>query len=168
MALIIYQKIRQNILIPLKIIPKHGLSDENLSLSITLGIIAGVFPVLGGTTVIGFVFLAAMRQNLATVQAINWLLAPIQLLTIIPFIRLGTSILQKIPARITLTQLVQAFEPGLWTGLKNLGQLHLYGVMAWGMIALPTGFALYYLLLALFRYISKRGLQSRKEISELV
>jgi uncharacterized protein (DUF2062 family) len=153
------QKIRQRILIPLRIIPKHGMSDEKLSLSITIGIVSGIFPVIGGTTAVGFLLLAAMRQNLATVQAINWIIAPIQLLSIIPFMRFGSWLLQRDTIHVTLNQIVNAFNPGLWSGLKTLGMLHIYAVLGWIVVGLPIGFVLYYLLLALFQLISKRKYQ---------
>jgi len=150
-----YQKIRHKILIPLRIIPKQGLSDEKIALSITLGIISGMFPVIGGTTAVSLVLLAAFRQNLATVQALNWIMSPFQLLSIIPFMRTGSWILQKSPVRITLNQIILAFEPGVWAGLKNLGILHLYAVLAWLVIVLPAGLVLYYVFLFIFRYFSR-------------
>ena len=147
MAFSIFQKIKRNILVPLKLIPNKGLSNEKISLSITIGIVTGMFPVIGGTTVIGLVMLAVLRQNLAIVQAINWIIAPVQLILIIPFMRLGAEILQQHPVQITLKQIVAAFEPGYWEGIKNLSLLHLYGVIGWILLALPVSFLLYYFLL---------------------
>ncbi len=159
----IYQKIRHKILIPLRIIPKEGLSDNKLALSITLGIISGMFPVIGGTTAVSLILLAAFRQNLATVQAMNWIMSPFQLLSIIPFMRLGSWILQRSPVRITLHQIIQAFEPGIWSGLKNLGILHIYAVLAWLLIALPAGLVLNFIFLSFFRYFSRR-----KEVDNII
>jgi uncharacterized protein (DUF2062 family) len=152
----IYQKIRHKILIPLRIIPKEGLSNEKLALSITLGILSGMFPVIGGTTAVGLMMLAVLRQNLVTVQAVSWIVSPFQLLSIIPLMRLGSWILQKSPVRITLNQIILAFEPGIWAGLKNLGILHIYAVLAWLLIALPAGIVFNFIFLFFFRYFSRK------------
>ncbi len=151
-----YNKFRNKILIPFKVIPKEGLSNEKIAMSLTIGVVSGFFPVVGGTTAIGFALLMIMKQNIAVVQAVNWIMAPLQLVTVIPFMRLGSSVFMKDHVSITIRQIVHAFEPGFWSGLKTVGMLHFYGVLAWTIIALPAGFLVYFLVIMLLRFIQKR------------
>jgi uncharacterized protein (DUF2062 family) len=161
---ILFRKFRQKVLIPFKIIPKDGLSNQKIALSVTIGIVSGIFPVIGGTTAVGLLLLAAMKQNLVTVQAVSWLMSPIQLLSIIPFMRTGAWILHKSPVHITLNQIMLAFEPGWWMGLKNLGILHLYAALAWAVFALPAGFVLYYSALAITSLMNRKKLVPVEEL----
>lgn len=161
---ILYNKFRQKVLIPFKIIPKEGLSTEKIALSVTLGILSGIFPVIGATTAVGLLLLAALKQNLVTVQAVSWFMSPIQLLSIIPFMRAGAWILHKSPVHITLNQIMLAFEPGWWIGLKNLGILHLYAALAWVVFALPAGFVLYYIALGITSLINRKKLVPVEEL----
>lgn len=168
MAFILYQKFRQKILIPLRIIPKDGLTPEKLAFSITIGILSGMFPVIGGTTAVGLLLLAIFRQNLVTAQAVSWLMSPFQLVSIIPFMRSGAWILHESPVQITLGQILRAFEPSWWDGLKNLGLLHLYAVLAWALISIPAGFILYYLILSIYNIILRRKLPATSKVTESI
>ena len=97
-----------------------------------------------------------MKQNIAVVQTVNWIMAPLQLVTVIPFMRLGSSVFMKDHVRITIRQIVHAFEPGFWSGLKTVGMLHIYGVIAWTVIAVPAGFLVYFLIIIVLRFFQKR------------
>ena len=145
--------VKNKILIPFKIIPRQGISSKKLALSFTIGIVAGSFPVIGLTSVVSLLFLVVLKQNFTIVQAMNWIVAPIQLLLIIPFMRLGAIVLFKDNLSITLGNIIKAFEPGLWEGLKTVGLLHIYAVLGWTIIAIPSGIVVYYLFFFLFRYL---------------
>lgn len=159
----LFDKVKHKILIPFKIIPRQGLSSEKLALSFTIGIIGGSFPVIGLTSAVSLLFLMLLKQNFTIVQAMNWIAAPIQLVMIIPFMRLGAIVLFKDNLSITLGHIIKAFEPGTWEGLKTVGLLHLYGMLGWIIIALPAGVILYFFFFFLFSYL-KRVKQSAKAL----
>lgn len=66
-----------------------ALDRRKVALAIGLGILWGVFPMLGTTTGLCTVSGLFLRLNLALINAVNYLLYPIQLLLIIPFMKLG-------------------------------------------------------------------------------
>jgi len=150
----IIEPIKKRILIPFKIIPREGLTPEKVALSVTIGIVSGLFPVIGFTTLLSLTLTAAFRQNFALVQSVNWLLSLVQVLLIIPLMRMGASLLNQQNVRITLGQMKQAFQSGILDGLQTIGIFHLYGIMAWCITVLPAGAFSYYALLLVFR---KRG-----------
>jgi uncharacterized protein (DUF2062 family) len=143
--------IKNRILIPFKIIPRDGLAPEKLALSVTIGIVSGLFPVIGFTTMLSLLLTAAFRQNLALVQTVNWTMSLLQLLLIIPLMRMGASILDHQAFRITIGQIEQAFQPGILEGLQTIGIFHLYGILAWSILAIPVGTFSYFTLLIAFR-----------------
>lgn len=147
----IFEPIKNRILIPFRIIPKEGFTPEKLALSVTIGIVAGLFPVIGFTTLLGLALTAAFRQNIALVQSVSWLLSLVQLLLIIPLMRMGALLWDQQNIHITLGQMELAFQPGILSGLETIGIFHLYGILAWIILAIPSGAFSYYALLMVFR-----------------
>ena len=54
---------------------RQGLTTEKVALSLAFGIVLGVFPILGSTTILCAV--AALIFRLTTIQLVNYLLYPI-------------------------------------------------------------------------------------------
>lgn len=147
----IAESIKERILIPFRLLPKEGLAPEKVAFSLTIGIISGLFPVIGLTTVISIVLTLLFRQNLLIVQSVQWLLALVQVFLIIPFMRLGAFLLNHDVVHITIKQINHAFQPGVVSGLKTVGMFHLYGVFSWIILAIPAGIIFYYSFLAVFQ-----------------
>lgn len=136
---------------PFKLVPKAGLSPKKLALSVTIGIVSGLFPVFGATTLVSLLLTAIFRQNLLIVQSVQWLLAIFQVVLIIPFMRAGAYLLNQPDFLIGIAQIKQAFEPGLLTGIKTLGVYHTYAILSWTIISIPFGIVLYVSFLVIFR-----------------
>ena len=119
MASKIVGSIRNRILIPFRHIPKDGLSPAKIAFSITLGILAGIFPVIGGTSLLGLLLAAAFRQNLFVVQSVQWLLAVVQNILIVPFMKFRACELNIQPLHINIEQIKIAFQPGNIRAYKN-------------------------------------------------
>jgi uncharacterized protein (DUF2062 family) len=131
-----------------------------LALSISIGIIGGAFPVLGLASYICLLLTLSLKQNIIIVQVVNWLVYPIQILLLIPFMKLGNAIFGGGDITLTFHQVVIAFQSGILNGIKLIGIISLYGIIAWVVIAIPTLFILYSLFLLLFRNIKKIKLKT--------
>lgn len=131
--------IRTKILIPFRLFPKEGLTPEKLAFSITIGLVAGLFPVIGATTLISLLLAMLFRQNLLIVQSVQWIVAVIQILLIIPFMQMGAYILSDHSVHISMQQISLAFQPGIVSGIKTVGILHLYAILTWTLLAIPGG-----------------------------
>lgn len=156
----ILKQYSSRILTPVSNIRKQGFSSETLALSISIGIIGGAFPVLGLASYMCLLLTLTFRQNIIIVQVINWLVYPIQILLLIPFMKLGNAIFGGSDMTLTFHQVVVAFQSGILNGLKLIGIISLYGVIAWVVIAIPALFILYSLFLFLFRNIKKIKLKT--------
>jgi hypothetical protein len=98
------------------------------------------------------------RQNLLVVQSVQWILALVQVLLIIPFMQFGAYILNVHAFHINMAQINHAFQPGLISGLKTVGIFHLYGILTWFILIIPASAVLYYGLLLIFQRKSKKVL----------
>jgi len=150
MPINIIESFTNKILIPFRLVPKDGLTAEKLALSITIGIISGIFPVIGMTTFISLVLTMLFRQNLLVVQSVQWILALFQVLLIIPFMQFGAYLLSQ-NVHISMLQINNAFHHGVMSGIKTVGIFHLYAILTWLILALPAAAVSYYSLLAVFQ-----------------
>jgi uncharacterized protein (DUF2062 family) len=151
MAFRIVEIITNKILIPFRLLPKEGLSPDKLAFSITIGIISGVFPVIGATTILSLLLTMAFRQNLLVVQSVQWVLALAQLLLIIPFMQLGAHILHQQAIPVTINQINLAFQPGILSGIKTIGIFHLYAILTWLLLSIPASTISFFTLRAAFQ-----------------
>ena len=151
MAAKIIENFTNKVLIPFRLVPKDGLSPEKLAFSITIGLLAGLFPVFGATTLLSLLLTFIFRQNLMVVQSVQWIMAVFQVLMIIPFMRLGVWLLNQPEILINIDQIKMAFQPGLLQGIRTMGIFHLFGIVGWIVISLPSGSLIYFGLLKFFR-----------------
>ncbi|MFZ4546715.1 MAG: DUF2062 domain-containing protein [Bacteroidales bacterium] len=147
----IVDSIKDKVLIPFRLVPADGLTPEKIAFSITIGILSGIFPVIGLTTILSLLLTLLFRQNLLVVQSVQWVMALFQVLLIIPFIRFGAFLLNHQALHINIEQIKLAFEPGILNGLKTIGILHLYGIFTWSIIAIPLGVISYLVFLFVFK-----------------
>jgi uncharacterized protein (DUF2062 family) len=140
---------------------QQGLSPTALAWSSTIGLLLGVLPVIGVSTLVMTFISWRFRLNLAIMLSISYLIYPLQLLLIIPYIRLGEWLLGAPQLPLSMPKLQQAFQSDFWSGLASLGVANLHAALAWLLLALPTGTALYLALLLIFKRFSlkkiKRG-----------
>jgi uncharacterized protein (DUF2062 family) len=154
----IFESVRHKILIPFRLVPEEGLSPEKLAFSVTLGIVSGIFPVIGLTTLLSIVLTMLFRQNLLVVQSVQWILALVQVLLIIPFMQFGAYILNVHAFHINMAQINHAFQPGMLSGIKTVGIFHLYGILTWLILSIPASIVSYFGLLFIFQRKSKKVL----------
>jgi len=70
---------------------KCGIAPRQLAFTLALGFAIGCIPLLGVTTGICALFAILLRLNMPAIQAANWLAMPLQVVLLIPFLRLACS-----------------------------------------------------------------------------
>jgi uncharacterized protein (DUF2062 family) len=129
---------------------RQGLTPHKLAMTCALGVILGIFPVFGITTILCFAVAIAFRLNIPVIQLVNYLVAPIQLLFIIPFIKIGTILFHLNPFPYDSDQLIDLFKNDFFLLLKEVGMALLLGIGVWASFSVPLFFVLYYLFFLLF------------------
>ena len=74
----------------LKTLLQTGMSVQKISLCIAFGIVLGIFPVLGATTLLCAVAAFILRLNLPAIQVVNYVVYPLQIFLLVPFYILGS------------------------------------------------------------------------------
>ena len=121
---------------------RQGMKPEDVSLTISLGLTLGTFPVLGSTTLLCTSAAAALRLNVPLIMLVNYFAYPIQLLLYIPLLLLGASLLDSSIQTLTLPGVYQMLSADLWGSIQRLFWANLGAVLIWGSVAAPSGFFL--------------------------
>lgn len=141
---------------------KQGISPEKLSLSMALGAVIGTFPVLGSTTLICTAVAIVLRLNLPAIQLANYLVYPLQIILIIPFISLGAILFQVEPPPLSVQELSALFQENFWGTIASFFDTILHAIIAWLLVFTPVFPIVYYGLVPIFKRfkIAQPGMSS--------
>ncbi|WP_396127143.1 DUF2062 domain-containing protein [Edaphobacter bradus] len=87
----------RRIALPVLAMLRMGASPERLAWSLAAGIVIGINPLIGSTTILCFAAAFVFRLNIAASQLGNHIVYPLQILLVVPFIRLGSLVFHTTP-----------------------------------------------------------------------
>jgi uncharacterized protein (DUF2062 family) len=138
--------LRRRFLEPVLLQFQHGANADKLALSLAMGVALGVFPVLGVTTVLCAVAATWLRLNQVAIQAVNYLVYPLQLALYIPFLRLGARLFGSPPVASSLAQIQAEMRADLGRAIGAYASANLRAIAVWALLA-PALMALLHLAL---------------------
>jgi uncharacterized protein (DUF2062 family) len=126
--------LRKRLLDPILTLLTQGVTAEKIALSITIGAIVGVFPVMGTTTVLCTAAAAALRLNLVAVHTIHYAMTPVQILLIIPFVRVGEWVVRAPKQPLSITESMALIKQGALNALIVLWDATWHAMVGWFLI----------------------------------
>jgi hypothetical protein len=102
--------------------------------------------VLGVSTPALTVIALWRRLNLAAIQLVSWLIAPLQLAMIIPFMRIGEKLLGAPPQPLTIEAGMEILGEGALHAIVTLWDAIVHAAAGWMLIG-PAGIYVLYRLL---------------------
>lgn len=129
----------------------QGVTPRRLALTLALGFAIGCIPVVGIPTALCALLALALRLNLPAIQAANYLVMPLQLVLIVPFVKLG--------GRLTSSGANHAatagslMNPSPLNLLSQLGSITGHAMLAWFVIAVPAVLLMTLMLTVVLRRI---------------
>jgi uncharacterized protein (DUF2062 family) len=136
---------------PLVALLRQGISPAKLARSVALGLVCGLVPVLGVSTVLCGVLALALRLSLPATQLVNYLVTPLQLLLIIPQLRFGEWLVGAPAFPVTLESGMALLARGPLNAITVLGTAIVHATLAWLVLAPPAAFLLFRIFAAVFR-----------------
>ncbi len=130
---------------------KMGISPEKLALSLALGATIGIIPVLGVTTILCAGLAVVFRINPVSIQMVNYLVYPLQLVLFIPLLSFGQSLTSGPEVPQTIGEIITVFKSDWLMGLKLFGLANLWALLIWALLSLPLGLTLYLVFRNVFR-----------------
>jgi len=113
---------------------RQGISPQRLALTLALGFAIGCVPVVGITTAMCVAVALTLRLNLPVIQVANWAAMPLQMVLIVPFVRLGGRLFSSGPP-LNASALLHRSPLSM---ISQLGGITLHALAAWLLIAVPA------------------------------
>lgn len=137
-----------------KAVLQQGLAPEQLALTICLGAAVGTLPIIWGTTLLCVALASRFGLNQAALQAVNYLVYPLQLALFFPLFRLGEKFLPWGPS-VSAEVLKSALHGRFAETATLLGWATIKAVGAWLVTIPPLALLLYPLLVKSLRRRNK-------------
>ncbi len=125
---------------------RQGITPEKIAQAVALASVLAVFPVIGSTTLLCAGAATWLRLNLPLMQLVNYVLYPLQLALLIPFMSVGTRFF-SLPALPPLTQLLKLVASDPWGAIGIFWPATLSGIGAWLLVSPVVAVAIYAILL---------------------
>lgn len=145
----------KSLIAKITILFKQGLTPKELSKSIIVSGLISTIPILGVSTFMITALSLKTKLNLPVMIALSYLMWPIQVLMIIPFIRLGQFIFSAPSNHHSVEEIISSFQSSFFGTLSHLSFELLCGFGGWLLTAVPVAIGIYWVSLLFFK--AKKG-----------
>jgi len=144
-------RFQDRVWVPMLRMLRHGLSPEGLAWSLAVGLAFGIIPLFGTSTALCAGAAVTLRLNQPAMQMANYLAYPLQVVLLIPFIRLGERLFQAPHLPLSLAVIQEAVKADAWGALSAFWTSLWHASVAWLLVVpLPT-VLLAWILIPVFR-----------------
>jgi uncharacterized protein (DUF2062 family) len=133
-----------------------GITAEKVALSLALGVVLGVFPVLGSTTMLCALAALALQLNLPAIQIVNYFVYPLQVSLLIPFFRLGERLFRSPHMPLSVSQIYAMIHANMGDAIRSLWTTTWHAIVAWSLVAPLCAGVLYMILVPALRRVARR------------
>lgn len=133
---------------------KQGLTPIQLTQSILVSALISIIPILGVSTFLLTVLSIKRKLNLPIMIAISYIMWPIQLLMIIPFVNIGEFIFSIPQSNHSAQEIIASFQESFFGTLSRLSFELLCGFGGWLLTAVPFFTLVYFVSITIFKLIS--------------
>ncbi len=123
---------------------RQGTTPRKLAVTCALGFVMGIFPIFGVTTLLCLGAAVWLKLNVPVIQLVNFVVAPVQILLMIPFIKAGGYVFQLDPLPLKYEELLALFSTDLWLLIREAGLALLTAIGIWALLAVPLFFLVFY------------------------
>lgn len=151
----------KNILNPLKEAIQSGITPEGLALSLSLGVVGGLFPIIGLTVALCVILAFIFKVNPLIIQVANFVVMPLELILIPSMVNIGRFLLGRYNYNSQLEPFnvngaIQGLQNDFVATIISFGPDLAAAVFAWSLISPVIAFILYILLTPLCRILIRK------------
>jgi uncharacterized protein (DUF2062 family) len=154
--LIRHHWLRRRVIVPILELLRQGVTPEKLALSLAIGMALGCAPILGATTLVAFVICYATELNPVAMQLTNYLMYPVQIVLLIPFIRAGEMLFHARHLRLSAAQIEHLFHTSFGLAVHILWTAIWHALTVWLFVAPVLVVVLYAILVPVLRHSAAR------------
>ena len=145
--------LERKIVKPIAALLRQGISHEKIALSIAIGTALGIFPILGATTVLCTLAALVLRLNLPAIQLVNFVVYPLQLFLLVPFLQVGGWLFGNQQFSKIGNEIIDLIRNDVWGSFGVLWDLTVYAVVLWLIVSPLITITLYGVLKPALRKI---------------
>jgi uncharacterized protein (DUF2062 family) len=127
--------VQRRVVKPLLDLLRMGATPERLAWSIAVGVLIGINPVLGSTTVLAIVVASAFRLNYVASQVGNHIVYPLQLLLFPGWIAMGSVLFRTQGLKLGRRELLLTAKHHPWQKTKDLWMWEWHALVVWAFAA---------------------------------
>ncbi|MGD0446311.1 MAG: DUF2062 domain-containing protein [Edaphobacter sp.] len=125
----------RRVALPILALLRMGASPEKLAWSIAAGLLIGINPILGSTTVLCLAIAFVFRLNVAASQIGNHVVYPLEIVLIIPFINAASRIFRTEPMPLSANELLHAAREHPLALTRRLWLWEWHAFLLWVILA---------------------------------
>jgi uncharacterized protein (DUF2062 family) len=125
----------RRVALPILALLRMGASPEKLAWSIAAGLLIGINPILGSTTLLCLAIAFVFRLNVAASQIGNHIVYPLELILIIPFIHAASRIFHSEPMPLSANELLHAAREHPLALTQQLWLWEWHAFLLWAILA---------------------------------
>jgi len=141
--------LHRRVIAPVKQQLWQGVTPGRLALSLALGVVISVMPLLGITTVVALALSVAFRLNHVAMVAANYAAYPLQILLFIPFFQAGAWLTGGPPVPFSVEQIQKELAVGIWSTVVRYADANARALGAWLLFAPLATWLLYAIFIRL-------------------
>ena len=123
--------VQRRVVKPVMDLLRMGATPERLAWSIAAGVLIGINPVLGSTTVLALAVASAFRLNYVASQVGNHLVYPLELLLFPVWIALGSRLFGTVGLKLGRHELMLEVKHHPWQTTKALWTWEWHALVVW-------------------------------------
>lgn len=127
---------QRRVLEPIRTVFTQGVTPDRVALTIAVATACSLLPFLGLTTVLNLVVGLCLKMNQPIMQALNYLLGPVQVAMIVIYVRMGEKIWRAPAIPISISELLKSFRAHPWEFIQTFGWTGIHAATAW-LLSVP-------------------------------
>ena len=145
--------LRRKVRDPLVAELRQGATPEAVSAAVVVSFAIAIVPFIGVTTLLCLLAGRLFRLNHVVMQIINHTAFPLQVLLIVPFVRLGETLSGARHFALTPKAIIDEFNRSIPDFLEKFWLTGLHGLIGWAVTVPLTCWLLHFFLRATFRKV---------------
>ena len=122
-------------MLPILALLRMGATPQRLAWSIAVGVVIGLNPVVGTTTVLCLAVAVALRLNIVAAQIANHAMFPFELALVLPFIRLGSWVFRTSAMPLSAAVFLQDARTGPVALVRLIWMWEWHALLVWVLFA---------------------------------
>jgi len=143
--------LRRKVRDPLVAELRQGATPEAVSAAVAVSFAIAIVPVVGVTTLGCVVAGRIFRLNHVVMQLVNHLSYPLQILLLVPFVRLGETLTGADPVALSPSALIDEFNRSFSGFVAKFWMAYAHGMLGWVVTVPLVCWLLHFALRAAFR-----------------